>query len=780
MQKIYLAILAVLCLSAAASTVTASTRLAASNSGFNAELSSVAAHLPGVAAQVRTATDTGTTWYIRPDGGTRYSTIQASGQCDGQSDKAYPGSGVNQHCAFNDYRFLWDDQSYGNDAWVIAGGDTVILRGGPWRVGFNQSWPNDTWCVGGQGPYACGNPTIPAGTASRHTRILGENFASCTATNKTQIFGGHAVNTALNMTGAKYVDVQCLDITRHSDCIRHGFPVYPSGCSSAFPLDDFDGDGITMDNTTSDVALTDLWIHGHTDRGIIGPIGGLVTCLRCVISYNGMAGWDFDDGHATPFGAGATWKFLNSIIEWNGCNQQYPAVDTYPALSCYSQSTGGYGDGVGSATNTGTGMSVVIDHSIFRYNTQDGLDLGHIDAGNNTLSITNSAAYGNNGGQFKWGAYFQTANFTNNVVLANCLRMSKPIAGTPSTYNANLSDFCRAQDAISFNFVQGGRLLFANNTLVSYASTSYDIACWTSSCSNSTFTFKNNLTLGYDNATTYTMGGQVGGPGDFYYQNPIGNVVRKNNLWYGMRNIGPSRCPATDVCADPLLVAEPLFTGESSLDAVNFTPALNSPAGAAAPTLLSLDVAGIARPSPFSAIGAAEAGTNSLSLASLASLLTQGAALLAPLPVEVPTSPVTITSPPNPTTTTPTPTTPTTSTPTTTTPTTTTPTTTTPTTSSNSWFRITVEMDNTYVALPSLSTYRFGTDPLACPTGMVCNWITIGPLRRSTTVLPYYRSFSYDPAPGVLKELDILQRTSPQTVALIINGRSSTIVVPAK
>ncbi len=761
MHKIFLAFFAMLSLSAAASP-----RVVVSNPSFKPELSTADVRLPGIAAQVQSATTTGTTWYIRPDGGSRYSATATSGQCDGQSDAPYSGSGTNQHCAFSDYRYLWDDQSYGNDAWVIAGGDTVILRGGPWRVGFNQSGPNDTWCVGGQGPYVCRNPTIPAGTAARHTRILGENYASCGAGNKTQIFGGHAVDTALNLSGAKYVDVQCLDITRHSDCIRHGSPIYPSGCNSAFPLDDYDSEGITMDNTTSDVALTDLWIHGHTDRGIIGPIGGLVTCLRCNISYNGMGGWDFDDGRATPFGAGATWKFLNSIIEWNGCNQQYPAVDTYPALSCYSQSTGGYGDGVGTATNTGSGMSVVVDHSIFRYNTQDGIDLGHIDAGNNTLSITNSAAYGNNGGQFKWGAYFQTANFTNNLALANCLRMSQPLAGAPSTYNVNLSDFCRAQDAISFNFVQGGTLLFANNTLVTYAPTAYDIGCWSSSCSNSTLTFQNNITYGYDNPTTYNMGGQVGGPGDIYYQAPIGNVIQKNNLWYGMRNVGPSRCPTTDVCANPLLINATIFNGEASLDAVNFTPAANSPAGFASPTLFTLDLTGTVRPSPLSAIGALEPTSTSLPLSLLTSLLTQSASLITPLPTESSTA-----TPSTPATTAPT----TGTTPTTTTPPTTTP----PTTTTDSWFRIVTEAENVYVALPSQSTYRFGTDPLTCPTGMICNWITAGPLGTTTTVLPYFRYFPYDPAPGVLKELDILQLPTSQKVVLNINGRSSTIVVPA-
>src|ERR1700748_3359033 len=78
-----------------------------------------------------------TTWYVRRDGGTRYSANVSKGQCDGKADAAYPGKGANQHCAFNDYRYLYTDGIYGNAAWVIAGGDTVILRNGPWRVGYN-------------------------------------------------------------------------------------------------------------------------------------------------------------------------------------------------------------------------------------------------------------------------------------------------------------------------------------------------------------------------------------------------------------------------------------------------------------------------------------------------------------------------------------------------------------------------------------------------------------------------------------------------------------------
>ncbi len=91
-----------------------------------------------------------TTWYVRPDGGTRYSANVAKGQCDGKGDAAYPGSGVNKHCAFKDVRYLWADGSYnyGKDfpgwGWIGAGGDTYILRGSigtgvSYRVGWNSA-----------------------------------------------------------------------------------------------------------------------------------------------------------------------------------------------------------------------------------------------------------------------------------------------------------------------------------------------------------------------------------------------------------------------------------------------------------------------------------------------------------------------------------------------------------------------------------------------------------------------------------------------------------------
>src|ERR1700740_1366717 len=108
--------------------------------------------VPGMMAAFSSPPPSPTTWYVRPDGGPRDSPARrANGLpsiCDGLADAAPVGTAQGQHCAFNDYRFLWDDQTFNNDAWVISGGDTVIIRGGPWRVGPDPAG-GGSWANGG-------------------------------------------------------------------------------------------------------------------------------------------------------------------------------------------------------------------------------------------------------------------------------------------------------------------------------------------------------------------------------------------------------------------------------------------------------------------------------------------------------------------------------------------------------------------------------------------------------------------------------------------------------
>ena len=155
--------------------------------------------------------------------------------------------------------------------------------------------------------------------------------------------------------------------------------------------------------------------------------------------------------------------------------------------------------------------------------------------------------------------------------------------GQGSAYNRNLADFCRAQDTVDFNFRQGGSVDFENNTVISYSPTIFDIDCYDSSCSASTFTFKNNVVLGYDNPGTYNLGGEKGGPGVFYYGKKPGHLIRRNNVYSGVRLVECEKSNG-EVCADPQFVNEPHFHREQDLDQFNIRRAATAPLPSAGAT----------------------------------------------------------------------------------------------------------------------------------------------------------------------------------------------------
>lgn len=556
-------------------------------------ITSSAAPTSGATAAPNSA-GSGTTWYVRADGGARYSATRVSygipAQCDGQHDAPFPAvgttnvlgqvsNGVNQPCAYNDYRYLYDDQTYNNHAWIIAGGDTVMLRDGPWRVGHEGNTSNDPWCAG-RSNGDCTNPDIPAGTLAQHTRILGEHYASCSAhSSETQLYGGHGVYSTINANGAQFVDIACIEATTHGSCIVHGSP-NPNPCSTGYPVSDYDSDGILTNTGTHDLTLTDMWIHGHTDRGVKGPIGGTVTATRVDISTNGMAGWDFDDGSGSAGNGNGTasvngqWNFNYSTIQWSGCNQEYPFVHALGIQACFGQSNGGYGDGVG--TPPGTCFGVHVDHSHFVYNVQDGLDIGHADAGPSgagysdhgscPYSVTNSYAYGNSGQTFKSGPNMNPAIFQNNIMIGNGYRLSTPIAGTNPAFNASLGDFDRAGSAISFNTHAGGTISVLNNTIITYMGTMAVASCWEhDGCAGATLNFQDNLIYGLQNPKE-SYNGNSNGIGDFCFTDNTGNcaypwsinfptVHMDHNEWYGVRN---HALLATEFAGDPMFVNEPL------------------------------------------------------------------------------------------------------------------------------------------------------------------------------------------------------------------------------
>ncbi len=397
-----------------------------------------------------------TTWYVRADGGTRFSTNVPSGQCDGLGDAPYPGSGTNQHCAFNDIRLLWQDGSYAYfppdspfpaAGWIGQGGDTYLIRGSiasgaqPYRVGWNS--PDGDGCDpafqaklgtdacyrGWRGNPYSGPPTPPAGTAAAHTRILGENWQSCHAqSQRTPVVAGFHVGSAFNFSSS-YIDFQCFDISDSSQCTAN--------CDR----EDFGVEGIGLANTADHLTLTDVRVHGMKTFGMLGPSGDGSVFSYISLVGNGGGGWNADAGDGTT-GTGSL-LVQHYEIKWNGCMEQYPVHDALPYFNCTDQSSGGYGDGFGTATVASKpGWQAHFDQGEVAYNTQDGLDALHLIGNGSSMTVTRTLAYGNMGQQVKIGG--AAGALQDSVVVANCNAMAGPIPGTPAGYNAQLSDFCRA------------------------------------------------------------------------------------------------------------------------------------------------------------------------------------------------------------------------------------------------------------------------------------------------------------------------------------------------
>ena len=579
----------------------------------------------------------GSTWYVDSIGGPRYSTQLPTGTCDGTVDAAPVGSTPNQHCAFQEFQFLYDTGygGSGSRGWVIAGGDTVIVKG---CTAFGaQVNPDNPHCrLGWSAPtgganiwgYGVGNnsppPPIPAGTSGAHTRFLGANYAACNTgnnprtyqSNLTQLYGGFGMDYLFDLRGTSYVDFECLELAAHNGtCVTVGTPAYPAACTTGSqPYSDYAADAFETDPSTANILLQDISIHGFTSQGLFGPIGGLITWTRVFDGFNAADGWQFDDGSSTADGASAALVFNHVWMQGEGCEETYPITQSFPALVCYDDLSGGPGgDTLSGQTTTLPSLSCNDCH--MDLSTKDCFIGPHTFI--LTLSVTNSETNGCMGQNWKWGGNLQPNNttFTNNLTMANCMRMASTMSGAPANYNQYLSDFCRASgSSIASTIPLGSTWLIANNTFVVAQPTLIDVACPVSvSPCTSTINWTNNIVLGYPNIPT-VYGTSI--PGIFYNEAPSNITINtSNNIEFGTRN---GACPSsgTDpICEDPLLVGEPIqaTTLPSALDAIvtaGFLPASGSPAVGAGVTYTGLpatDYYGTTTTSP-PVVGAANAG----------------------------------------------------------------------------------------------------------------------------------------------------------------------------
>lgn len=567
-----------------------------------------------------------TTWYVRPNGGTRYSSFLPTGQCDGQGDADYPGTGTNQHCAFNNVNFLWQDGSYQTSAsvgypgygWVGASGDTYLIRGSigtgaTYRVG----WPNNSSAYdstigvrfGLQGdPYGSGPPPPINGTSGAHTRILGENYASCTSsTAKTQLHGGFAVGDIFRMYGAQYVDIACFDITDFSSCETAGGS---NVCNNTIgTLDDFASVGIDWDQNAGNNSLIDVYIHGLAHNCMHGPLGGGAVINRYVQAGCPYTGWDMDNGSQ---GTG-TLLIENSTLSWAGCAEEYPIVDAVPYTDCTDDSHGGNGDAIGTATTASSGAWIItfLNDYVF-YNTQDGIDMLHLTGAGSSVIVKNTFAYGNMGQQVKVGG--ASGTLINSVIYMNCNAMRYAIPGTPSGYNTNLSDFCRASDEGMLGTVgPNSTLTIDDNIFYSANQTTLQLQCDSTNgpCNTtSLIDFRNNIFLGFYNSTANGYPSPVN-----LYPNYIndatglspspfansGSLFSNNNTFNARAGCPYSGAETLYICTDPMLVDETWH----NYGLGNVQPTSSSPGKAAGVTIstIPLDILGVTRLNPPS-IGA--------------------------------------------------------------------------------------------------------------------------------------------------------------------------------
>jgi hypothetical protein len=498
------------------------------------------------------------TWYVRPDGGTPYvdASTTPSGQCDGKHDASYAstgGTGVNQPCAMGNIRYLWSDEvTYQKMQWMISGGDTVIVRqksGGYTANADSYSSPGPN-CSGA--PTGCYMPTIPSGTSTRHTRILGENYASCTSDSaKTLLNATWGATTAINTMDSQFVDVACLEVTDQAGCAANGN--FSHGCSGLNAATD----GIMQSALTASVNYTDLFIHGLDQDGIMGAPGAGVVLNRVHIRATPDAGINLDDVPWTQKNISVAGGFTmkNSTTEFVGCVEEYPIVHNYPYIECRGGNQGGYADAFGTANTVGDWL---FDHDVWKSNLQDGLDLLHSDM--NSLTVTNSISEHNNGQTYKIGSG-RTVIFRNNIALHDCNRNALLYGDEPSTAIVPNGDYCRANDGTVFAIPPLGTLYVQNNTFLGVQNVVADINCvggW-DSCTGADTKFQNNIVLGYGDDNSLSGPGVLPAP---WYSADSSTVpdgtgwqTRDHNDYYNTK-FCPSPLNTGETCNSPLFTVQ--------------------------------------------------------------------------------------------------------------------------------------------------------------------------------------------------------------------------------
>ena len=351
--------------------------------------------------------------WVRPvDGGT-------GTQCLGTSDNPYDGSGTGEACAVNSLQWLIPPRGESTTRAAAAGDTIYIATGSSNQIGcrgsasdcrdpsvnlINQGNCDASWS------YDCYMRPIPD-----NITIKGCGPSGCASrADFPEIWGSGRVLRILDATNSTGVTLEDIEITDHSST---GFnhPSLSAGCNSGTKPDNLTAqDGLWMDNA-SDLTLNDVYIHGVCRYNIFGGRYGDLEFNDTRINHGGYGGWNSDTtGSCTTCGADSSATTIDfngtcsvdpfvctSQVNYNGCIENWQSDGTVMTSGCYSQGTGGYGDGIGSNSTTGQWTFNGTDIS---HNSSDGLDLLYLNRGTpsgGTLKFYNGRAEGNNGNQIK-------------------------------------------------------------------------------------------------------------------------------------------------------------------------------------------------------------------------------------------------------------------------------------------------------------------------------------------------------------------------------------------
>jgi hypothetical protein len=409
----------------------------------------------------------GNAYYVRTDGG-------SAEECTGLVDAAYPGSGTNRPCAWDHpFRALPP-----GGAPRISGGDTLIIGAGSYRMGYGA--PGADNCDAG-GAFDCIMPPIPSGPSPANpTRILGAGWNSG-CSNPPELWGTERPWFIVNLTDSSNVELGCMEITDHAGCVE--FHTGGLACERDNPpYGDWASYGLYAEDSAN-VFLHDLNIHGFAAGGV--HAGRLTdwTVENVRIAGNGSVGWDGDLWDDYGDSNSGTLIFRRWTVEWNGCGETYPGEQL---TGCWAQSAGGYGDGFATGESGG---HWIVEDSIIRYNTSDGLDFLYIREPGSSITIRRTLAEGNAGNQIKnsRGPFL----IENSIIVGNCGFFD----GQPFTYNV---DNCRALGtALAIGLAQGDQATVVNNTFTSEGDCLVTAECSGNCDGSEKALLRNNIFQGY-------------------------------------------------------------------------------------------------------------------------------------------------------------------------------------------------------------------------------------------------------------------------------------------